>query len=141
LDEQFPGVPLMPRDAAGRARVRSIAQLISNDIQPFQNLSTAQYLTTSLACSTEQVAKWRFDWIEQGMTALEARLASQQGTAEFAHGATPTLADCCLVPQCYAARRFGVAVEKYPTIARLDSACSQLEAFKRAAPEVQADYA
>jgi len=139
LDEQFPGAALMPRDPGARARVRSLSQLISSEIQPMQNIGTTDYLKASLGCDAQEIERWRIDWIERGMQALEQRLANEGETGEFAHGGTPTMADCCLVPQCYATRRFGVQLEKYPTVARIEAACVKLDAFKRAAPEAQGD--
>lgn len=141
LDEQFPGVPLMPRDPAARARVRSLSQLISSEIQPMQNIGTTDYLKSPLGCDQQEIERWRIDWIERGMQALEQRLAHEPETGEYGHGGTPTMVDCCLVPQCYATRRFGVKMEKYPTVARIDAACMKLQAFKQAAPEEQGDRA
>jgi maleylacetoacetate isomerase len=139
LDEQFPGVSLMPQDSAGRARVRSLSQLISSEIQPMQNIGTTDYLKARMGCSGEQIEVWRKDWIERGMEALETRLANEAGTGEFTHGSAPTMADCVLVPQCYATQRFGVELKKYPTVARINDACLRLAGFQRAAPENQAD--
>jgi maleylacetoacetate isomerase len=139
LDEVRPLPPLLPPDPPGRARVRSLAQVIASDIQPLQNTSVARYLRGSLGVTDEQMAAWLAEWIGRGLGALEARLARDRETGEFCHGAAPTMADCCLVPQCYAASRFGVDPKQYPTIARIEAACSALTGFARAVPERQPD--
>ncbi|MGQ0836296.1 MAG: maleylacetoacetate isomerase [Gammaproteobacteria bacterium] len=139
LDERFPKPPLLPADPAGRARVRSLAQLVTSDIQPLQNASVTRYLRSSLAMTDEQIAAWMREWIGRGFAALEQRLAREPETAAFCHGEHPTLADCCLVPQCYTARRFGVDPAEFPAIARIDATCSAVPAFGRAAPERQPD--
>ncbi|HKZ72710.1 MAG TPA: glutathione S-transferase C-terminal domain-containing protein, partial [Steroidobacteraceae bacterium] len=135
----YPKPPLLPPDAPGRARVRSLAQVVASDVQPLQNTSVTRYLRASLSLNDDQVAAWLREWIGRGLDALEQRLAHDAATGTFCHGDTPTIADCCLVPQCYAARRFGVDPAGYATIARLESAAMALEAFQRAAPEQQPD--
>lgn len=140
LDETHPQPPLLPSDAAGRARVRSLAQLIACDIQPLQNLSVTRYLHDELGCDDDRIRAWQAHWISTGLAALETRLATERGTGRFAHGDLPTIADCCLVPQCYAARRFGVDPAAYPTLAAIEARCLDLPAFAGAAPERQADF-
>ncbi len=141
LEEIHPEPPLLPRDAAGRARVRSLAQIIACDIQPLQNTGTIAYLRANFGASSEQVKAWMATFIGNGLTALESQLAHGTATGSFVHGAAPGLADCCLVPQCYAARRFGVELgaERFATILRIESACHALPAFQNAAPEAQLD--
>lgn len=139
LEERFPKPPLLPADPAGRARVRSLAQLVTSDIQPLQNTSVTRYLRSSLAMTDEQIAAWIREWIGRGFAALEQRLAREPETAAFCHGELPTLADCCVVAQCYTARRFDVDPAGFPTIARIDATCSAMPAFGRAAPERQPD--
>ncbi|HSN70776.1 MAG TPA: maleylacetoacetate isomerase, partial [Steroidobacteraceae bacterium] len=89
--------------------------------------------------SEEQVNRWLAEWIGRGMATLEMRLAQDAATGRFCHGDEPTLADACLVPQCYASARFGVNIAAYPTIARIQAACQDLPAFARAAPDRQPD--
>jgi maleylpyruvate isomerase len=139
LDEVHPSPPLLPADAAGRARVRSLAQLIACDIQPLQNISVTRYLARELQLGDAVVRAWQVHWISSGLAALERRLAEEPGTGRFMHGDTPTLADCCLVPQCYASRRFGVDTAAFPTLAAIEQRCLELEAFQSAAPERQPD--
>jgi len=139
LEEAYPQPALLPADAFGRARVRALAQLVVADIQPLQNLGPTNYLGSQLGATPEQVAAWLKHWIGRGMQAFEAQLASDAAIGHFCHGDTPTLADTCLVPQCYSARRFGVGIEQFPNIARIEAACQALPAFAAAVPERQPD--
>ncbi|MER3547120.1 MAG: maleylacetoacetate isomerase [Rhodanobacteraceae bacterium] len=140
LDEAFPEtVRLLPVAARERARVRAIAQLIACDIHPLGNTRVQQYLEREFGLDEAQRQAWTRHWIAIGFDALEALLANNPSTGVFCEGDTPTIADCCLVPQTYNARRFGVPMENYPTIVRIDAACRELDAFKNAAPEAQVD--
>jgi maleylacetoacetate isomerase len=140
LDEAYPDTPrLLPGSALERARVRSLAQLIVADIQPLQNTAVVGVLRARHGFSDEQVKGWMHEWIGRGLRALEQRLEREGGTGRFCHGDSPTLADVCLVPQCYASRRFGVDPAQFPRIAAIDAACRELDAFQRAAPERQPD--
>jgi maleylacetoacetate isomerase/maleylpyruvate isomerase len=139
LEETHPQPALLPADAFGRARVRALAQLVVADIQPLQNLGPTNYLGSHLGATPEQVAAWLQHWIGRGMQACEAQLARDTATGQFCHGNLPTLADACLVPQCYSARRFGVSIEQFPNIARIEAACQALPAFAAAVPERQPD--
>lgn len=138
LEETHPAVPLLPADAAGRARVRALAQLIACDIHPLNNLRVLQYLQQQLQADEAAKNAWYVHWIREGFDALETRLQSPH-TGRFCHGDNPTLADCCLVPQVYNARRFQVDLTAYPTIVRIDAACAALPAFQAALPENQPD--
>jgi maleylacetoacetate isomerase len=139
LEEAYRQPALLPADAFGRARVRALAQLVVADIQPLQNLGPTNYLASELGANPDQVAAWLKHWIGRGMAAFEAQLARDTATGQFCHGASPTLADACLVPQCYAARRYGVDVAQFPHIARIEAACQALPAFAAAVPERQPD--
>ena len=139
LEEAYPQPALLPADTFGRARVRALAQLVVADIQPLQNLGPTNYLAGELGANPDQVAAWLKHWIGRGMAAFEAQLARDAATGQFCHGASPTLADACLVPQCYAARRYGVDVAQFPHIARIEAACQELPAFAAAVPERQPD--
>jgi maleylacetoacetate isomerase len=140
LDEQYPDTPrLLPGSPLERARVRSLAQLVVADIQPLQNTAVVRYLREQHSFTDEQVRTWMREWIGRGLRALEQRLQRERGTGRFCHGDAPTLADVCLVPQCYASRRFGVDPAQFPRIAAIDAACREIEAFQRAAPERQPD--
>ncbi|MCC6746879.1 MAG: maleylacetoacetate isomerase [Deltaproteobacteria bacterium] len=139
LDETHPEPPLLPADAAGRARVRGLALTVACDIHPLNNLRVLKYLKDELGASQEQRDAWYHHWVAVGFEALEAELARSSATGRFCHGDAPTLADVCLVPQVYNARRFGCPLEPYPTIGRIDELCRALPAFQQAAPEAQPD--
>jgi maleylacetoacetate isomerase len=139
LDEKVPDPPLLPATPEARARVRAIAQAIACDIHPLNNLRVLQYLTDTLGASEDAKNAWYRHWIELGLAALEALLAVDSRADAFCHGATPTLADICLVPQLANARRYSMAIDTYPTLARIESRCLALDAFARAAPDRQPD--
>ena len=130
LDETQPGPALLPADAVGRARVRAIAQGIACDIHPINNLRVLQYLGGQLGATQEQKDAWYHHWIATGLQGLEAMLAGHPDTDRFCHGDTPTLADCCLVPQLFNARRFNCPLDAYPTLLRIDAACAELLSLK-----------
>lgn len=139
LDEVFPASPLLPADAQGRARVRSLAQLVACDIHPLNNLGVMKYLKGALSIGEEAAAQWYGHWVSEGFAALEQRLEGEGETGRFCHGERPTLADLCLVPQVYNARRFAIDLSDYPGIVAVDAACTALQAFAAAAPENQPD--
>ncbi len=139
LDELHPMVPLLPRDAVGRARVRELAQIIACDIHPVNNLRVLKYLVKQLGLSEEAKTDWYRHWVIEGLRSLEAHLARNLGTGRFCHGDTPTIADCFLVPQVFNAQRFDIDVDAYPTIARINALCVDLPAFKAAHPSQQPD--
>ncbi len=141
LDETRPDTPrLMPDDAAGRARVRAIADAIACDIHPLNNLRVLRHLGDALgADEATRNDVWYKHWIAEGMRGVEGMLAGRAETGKFCHGDTPTMADCCLVPQIYNAQRFGCDMSGYPTAMRINETCLALEAFQQAVPEVQPD--
>lgn len=139
LEETHPQPALLPAAALDRARVRAIAQAIACDIHPVNNLRVLQYLTRELGVSEEQKNAWYRHWIGVGLQVVEAMLAGDARTGAFCHGDTPGLADCCLVPQVFNARRFGCELSAMPTVLRIADHCAGLEAFRRAAPEAQPD--
>ena len=139
LEETHPTPALLPPDAPGRARVRALAQTIACEIHPLNNLRVLQYLTQELKIDEEAKTAWYRHWVTLGFTALESLLAGSPQTGVFCHGNTPTLADCCLVPQVANARRFDIPLEAFPCLVRIDAACRALEAFAQARPEVQPD--
>jgi len=134
LDEIYPEPPLLPASSLARARVRALAQLITCDIHPLNNLRVLRYLQNDLNLDKEVRDTWYRHWIQLGFEALERSLARDAAGGRFCHGDTPTLADVCLVPQVFNARRFAVALEPYPRIAAIDAACRELPAFQSAAP-------
>lgn len=138
LDETHPDPPLLPRDARGRARVRSLSLLIACEIHPLNNLRTLQYLKRQLGQSEEQVNTWYRYWIADGLAKLEADLLRGAG-GKFCHGDAPTMADCCLVPQIFNAKRYNCDLSPYPATMRAFEQCMKLEAFDRAQPANQPD--
>jgi maleylacetoacetate isomerase len=140
LEETFPEPPLLPADAAGRARVRGLVQTIACEIQPLNNLGVLRYLGGEMQQPESAVQRWYLHWIGRGFAAVEAWL-QDAATGAFCHGDQPTLADCFLVPQVYNAERFGCDLAPYPGIVRIAGRCRALEAFLRASPERQPDAA
>jgi len=139
LDETHPLPPLLPPSAAERARVRVLAQTIACDIHPVNNLRVLQYLGEHFAATQEQKDAWYRHWVNAGLLAVERLLAAHPATGAFSHGDMPTLADCCLVPQVFNARRFDCPLDAMPTIRRIVAACEALPAFRNAAPAMQPD--
>ncbi|AHV93174.1 maleylacetoacetate isomerase [Bordetella holmesii] len=139
LDETHPQPALLPATPAARARVRAIALNIACDIHPLNNLRVLKYLKHDLKVEEEAKNAWYRHWVDTGLTALESMLSQSAETGRFCHGDTPTLADICLVPQVFNARRFGCDLSAMPTILRIDEACNTLPAFQKAAPENQPD--
>ena len=140
LEETHPNPPLLPKDALGRARVRSLALIIAADIHPLQNTRIMKYLEQELKQDEATRKRWIQRWITEGFTALEKKLAGDSATGEFCHGDTPTVADVLLVPQMFSSRRFGVDLEPFPTLRRIDEHCQLLRPFQDAAPAKQPDF-
>lgn len=139
LDETYPAPALLPGDALNRARIRALAQAIACDIHPINNLRVLQYLSRELDVTDEQKNAWYRHWVDSGLAAVEAMLQQQPRSGRFCVGDTPTLADICLVPQVFNARRFNCNTAHIPTVMRIVDACEALEAFRRAAPANQPD--
>jgi len=138
LDERHPEPPLLPSDAAGRARVRAIASAIACDIHPLNNLRVLKYLVGELAASEAQKLTWYRHWTESGLAQVE-ELLRRGPDGRFCHGDTPGIADCCLLPQVYNARRFECSLEAMPRIVEICDALEELPAIADAAPERQPD--
>lgn len=138
LEERFPMPSLLPGVAEERARVRALAQAVACEMAPLNNLRVLNYLVQELGSSEAQKLEWYRHWIAVGFAAVE-RLLQDAQTGTFCHGNLPTLADCCLVPQVYNARRFDCDMEAYPTINRIVTACEGLSAFREAHPSRQVD--
>jgi len=139
LDETHPEHPLLPTDAPGRARVRSLALLIACEIHPLNNLRVLQHLKRALGQNEEQVNGWYRHWIADGLARFEADLANAPGTGRYCHGDAPTTADCCLVPQIFNAQRYQCDTAAYPQTMRVFAECMKLDAFDRAQPAKQPD--
>lgn len=139
LDETRPEPPLLPRDPLGRARVRSLSLLVACEIHPLNNLRVLQYLRRSLVQNEDGVNAWYRHWIADGLAKLQSAMTRDAGSGTFSHGDAPTMADCCLVPQVFNARRYECDTTPYPEVMRVFAECMKLEAFDRAQPSKQPD--
>jgi maleylacetoacetate isomerase len=135
LDETHPQPPFLPKDPIARAKVRALADLIACDIHPLNNTSPLRYLKNSMGQQQSAIDAWYHHWVLEGFEALEALT----GPGTYLCGDAVTLADICLVPQVYNARRLKVPLDKFPKIVAVDAACMKLPAFDRARPENQPD--
>jgi maleylpyruvate isomerase len=139
LDEVHPEPPLLPRDAAGRARVRQLAYAIACDIHPVNNLRVLLHLRDAFGVDEPGRAEWQRHWISLGFAALETLLFGASDTGKFCHGDTPTLADICLIPQMANARRVNTDLAPYPTLTRIEATALAHPAFDAALPGNQPD--
>jgi maleylacetoacetate isomerase len=135
LDARFPEPPFVPPDPSDRAHVLAMALTIACDIHPLNNLRVLKYLSGPLQQDEETRDKWYVHWVTEGFEALESLAVSRSGG--FLFGNLPTLADICLVPQMYNARRFNVPLEAYPTLVRADASANAIPAFAAAHPDKQ----
>ena len=135
LDDLHPEPPLLPAEALERAKVRAIAQMVACDIHPLNNLVTLQYLKRQLKHEQPEIDAWYHHWVIEGFNAIEAMIAP----GPYACGAHVTLADVCLVPQVFNARRLKVPLDQFPKIVAAETACLKLPAFDKARPENQPD--
>ncbi len=135
LDEVYPDPPLLPKEPIARAEVRAVAQIIACDIHPLNNTSTLGYLRGPLKADDDAVNEWYRHWVVTGFEAVEKLIRP----GPYAFGASVTLADLCLVPQVFNARRFKAPLDRFPAIAAADAAASALPAFDAARPERQPD--
>ena len=133
LDERYPHPALMPADPDGRAKVRAMALIVACDIHPLNNLRVLKYLSRPLEQPQEARDAWYRHWVTLGFEALEA--LARESAGRFLFGDEPTLADCCLVPQMYNARRFEVPLEAFPTLVAVDARSAALPAFADAHPD------
>jgi len=139
LEERHPEPALLPADAFGRARVRALADLVACEIHPLNNLRTLEYLRGNLDQDEDGIAAWYRHWIADGLEKFEASLTQGDASGTYCHGEQPTIADCCLVPQIFNARRFDSDLSPYPRTTRIFDACMRLDAFQRAQPSAQPD--
>jgi maleylpyruvate isomerase len=137
LEETRPRPALLPKDAAGRAIVRWMTQLIVADIHPINNLRVGNYLRGPLGQGDEAVTSWMRHWMAEGFRALEALVATHGGV--HCYGDALSFAEICLVPQIYNARRFGLELEDFPRLIAIDERCADLPAFAASHPDRQPD--
>jgi len=135
LDETHPSPPFLPKGALARAQVRGIADIVACDIHPVNNLRVLKYLRGPLGQDEAAVNAWVAHWMDAGFEAIEALITGDG----FCFGDQPTLADICLVPQLFNAKRFKVDLEPYPKIRAVEERCSSLAAFADAHPAKQPD--
>ena len=139
LDEAYPGPALLPKDSLARARVRALAQSIACEIHPLNNLRVLKYLVKELKVGDEPKNTWYRHWVREGLQAFERQLA-QNPASLFCWGDSPTLADCCLVPQIFNGKRFDVDFSGLPRTMAAFDACMALEAFQAAQPSRCPDF-
>ena len=139
LEERYPLPPLLPGPPAHRAYIRAAALLIACDIHPLANLRVLRYLKRDLAQEQAAVDLWYRHWVEDGLGRLEAFVATRGLAGRFLLGDSPTMADCCLVPQLFNARRMECDLAACPTLVAIDARCQELEAFRAAHPSRQPD--
>ena len=139
LEETHPAPPLLPKQPRDRAWVRSLALAVACDIHPLNNTRVIGYLERDLGLDQQARDAWYRHWVGEGLAAIEKMLLARAGRGPFCLGATPTIADCCLVPQVFNARRFECPLDRVPTIMSVFDACMKLPAFDLAQPSKQAD--
>lgn len=137
LEEAYPTPSLLPGDLVHRAEIRAVAQIVVADIHPLNNMSPTGYLRDRLGQGPEAIQAWYAHWISSGFRGIEALMRP----GPFAFGASPSLADVCLVPQVFNARRFNVDLTPFPAIVAVDAHCATLPAFAAAHPARQPDAA
>lgn len=135
LDDIAPEPPLLPADALARAKVRAIAQMVACDIHPLNNLIALQYLKRAMKHEQAEIDAWYHHWVIEGFKAIEAMISP----APYTCGSHVSLADACLIPQVFNARRLKVPLDQFPKIVAVETACLKLPAFDRARPENQPD--
>ncbi len=139
LDEKHPTPALLPADALGRAKVRALAQSIACDIHPINNLRVLKYLSHTMKVDEDAKNTWYRHWCREGLVAFEKQLA-QLPASTYCYGNTPTLADCCLVPQIFNAKRFDTDLSGLPRTTAVFDACMALPAFQKAQPSACPDF-
>lgn len=133
LDETHPDPPFLPRDPIARARVRQLAEIVNSGIQPHQNNGTL----AGISKIGGDGPAWARSFITDGLAAMEA--IARRTAGRFLVGDSPTIADICLVPQLYGARRYGADISAIPTLLRVEEACNALDGFRRAHADAQPD--
>lgn len=139
LDEKHPTPALLPADALGRAKVRALAQSIACEIHPLNNLRVLRYLVGELKVEEEAKTNWYRHWCREGLEAFERQLGQLPAAATYCYGHSPTVADCCLVPQVFNAQRFKVNLGGLPRTMAVFEACMVLPAFQKAQPSACPD--
>jgi maleylacetoacetate isomerase len=139
LDEVYPEPPLMPKDPIGRSYVRAVSQIIGCEIHPLNNVRVLKHLKAQFGADEAATNAWYEHWITEGLSGLEGYLAREGLSGDFCYGNTVTMADICLVPQIFNARRFNCALDAYPKLLAITDRCMTLDAFRAAEPSTQGD--
>jgi maleylacetoacetate isomerase/maleylpyruvate isomerase len=139
LEETHPHPPLLPGSARDRAAIRAMSYAIACDIHPLNNLRVLQYLRRELGQDDEAIARWNKEWMRRGFEALETLIARESGDGLHCRGTSVTMADICLLPQVFNARRYQLDLAPYPTLAGVAKHLETLPAFAAARPEAQPD--
>lgn len=139
LEEKYPNPPMLPFDAEERVHVRALAAIVGCDIHPINNRRILEMLRHHFGASEDSINAWCKQWIEAGFDAYESLIVADKNRGRFSFGDTPTLADVYLIPQIESARRFHVDLSRWPTICSVEKVCLELDAFKKAAPNLQPD--
>lgn len=137
LEEQYPQPAILPQDVSERAQARRIAALIACDMHPLNNLRVLRYITNTLKHTEEEKLQWYHHWLQLGFDAIEQILQTQSNSHPYCIGDTVSIADICLIPQLYNARRFGFNLTQYPLILAIETQCLTMPAFEKAKPDNQ----
>ncbi len=140
LEEKYPEPALISGTPEQRAQQRAVAQAICCDIHPLNNLRVLNFLQIEMGLRDTQKQSWYHHWIKEGLDALETMIANKGHQHTFCFGEQPSVADICLAPQMYNAKRFNCDIDNYPTLQKIYDNCMELESFRLAAPEMQADH-
>ena len=139
LDEVYPDPPLMPKDPIGRVYVRSVSQILGCEIHPLNNVRVLKRLKAQFGADEAATNAWYEHWIAEGLSGLEGYLTREGMSGDFCYGNTVTMADICLVPQIFNARRFNCSLDAYPKLLAITDRCMTLDAFRTTEPSTQAD--
>ena len=139
LDEVYPDPPLMPKDPIGRVYVRSVSQILGCEIHPLNNVRVLKHLKAQFGADEAATNAWYEHWIAEGLSGLEGYLTREGMSGDFCYGNTVTMADICLVPQIFNARRFNCSLDAYPKLLAITDRCMTLDAFRTTEPSTQAD--
>ena len=139
LETRYPEPPLYPQPAEARAFAQQLALVVACDIHPLNNLRVLKYLKRTLEQGDEARNDWYHHWVTGGFTAMEKLLDGRDWQGPYCLDGQVTIADACLIPQIYNARRFEIAMDDFPSLVKIEQACMELEAFRSAAPENQVD--
>jgi maleylacetoacetate isomerase len=139
LDETYPEPPLIPKDVANRAYVRAVSQIIGCDIHPLNNVRVLKRIQSQFGADEAATKVWYQHWVAEGLGGLESYIASERRHGRFCCGDTVSMADICLVPQIFNAKRFDCPLDAYPIINAIFANCMALDAFRSTQPNTQAD--